>query len=142
MATNRTIVLKGKLGRRYDEARMSVAGKPGYVCELNADGTMKPHATISIPLIPIIVLVEDDLQGKTIDDTYAIDDLGRYVVAEPGDIIHLVLKTGQNVANGAYLKSNGDGTVIAGTNANSIAKAIEAVDATAADTFIAAMIVN
>jgi hypothetical protein len=120
---------------------MSVAGKPGYLCEFDADGKLKPHATASIPIIPITVLVEDDLQGKTIDDTYAIDDLGRAVIAEPGDIIHFVLKTGQNVANGAYLKSNGDGTVVAGTNANSIAKAIEAVDATAADKFIAAMVI-
>lgn len=111
MAQN-TIVLKGKLGRRYDEAKMSVAGYPGYLVEFDADDKLKPHATSGGDCIARF-LIEDDFQGKTIDDVYAIDSLGRAVTAEPGDIINAVLKAGQTVVRGGPLKSNGDGTLIA-----------------------------
>ncbi len=129
-----TIVLKGKLGRRYEEARMSVAGKPGYLVEpaTGADaGKIKPHATAAA-LAEKMFLVEDDLQGGTIDGTYAIGDLGRYVIAEPGDVINIVLTTSQTITKGEKLESAGDGTLR--TLAAGVALAVAEEDVTTTGT--------
>lgn len=138
MAQN-TIVLKGKLGRRYEEARCSVAAKPGYLMQMSLTsdaGKVRPHAT-SGGKSTRLFMVEDDLQGLTIDDTYAIDSLGRMVYAEPGDVINAVLKGGQNVAANALLISNGDGTLIVAptsageTTDNVVGRVITALNLTA-----------
>ena len=133
---DRTIVLKGKLGRRYEEGRLSVAAKPGYLMQMSLTsdaGKYRPHAT-SGGKSSNLFMVEDDFQGNTIDDAYAIGDVARMVYAEPGDIINAVLKAEQNVAANALLKSNGDGTLVVAssgeTTDNVVGRVITALDLT------------
>lgn len=130
----RTIVLKGKLGRRYEEARLSVAAYPGYLMEMATAGDAgkyKPHATAKGKAI-MVFMVEDDFRGNTIDDQYAIGDLARFVVAEPGDIINAVLADGETIVVGDYLESAGDGTLQKLTDGVALARAEEDLDLAAA----------
>lgn len=142
--SQRTIVLKGKLGRRYEEARLSVAAYPGYLMEMatGADaGKYKPHATAGGKAIPVF-LVEDDYQGKTIDDQYAIGDLGRFVIADVGDVINAVLTTSQTIAVGDYLESAGNGQLRVLASGVAIARAEAAVTTTASADFIPVQILG
>jgi hypothetical protein len=124
----RTIWLKGER-EHYDEARASVLVKPGYLIELEAAGTMKPNAT-SAGDATRAVAIEDGLQGLTIEDNYAIGDLVRYVVCEPGDEVQMRVPAGAAaIVIGDALKSNGDGTLIKQGGAGTILfYATQAVD--------------
>jgi hypothetical protein len=117
MAFN-TILLKGDMGRRYEEARASVAVKPGHLIERDvADGNgraqVRPH-TVRGGRHERAVAIEDGLIGKTVNDTYAIGDLVRYMHMETQDLAQLWLKQGENVVLNDYLISNGDGTLAKG----------------------------
>lgn len=113
-----TIFKRGEFYNQYDEHRASVALKPGYLCELDVDGKIKPH-TVRGGQCPRRFAIEDCLQGETVGstrtglptDTYQIGDLVRDVVAKQGDRAHFWLQKGENVARGDYLISFGDGTL-------------------------------
>lgn len=129
MAQN-TIVLKGKLGRRYEEARVVGTPKPGYLgCPAEgADaGKIKVHPTAGGTAVEKIFFVEDDFQGKTIDDAYAAGDVGRYVFAETGDVINVVLTESQTITKGEKLESAGNGKLRTLASGEAIAVAEEDV---------------
>lgn len=139
----RTIVLKGKLGRRYEEARLSVAGKPGYLMEMatGADaGKYKPHATAG-GNTPRVFLIEDDFKGETIDDEVAIGEIGRLWHAEPGDIVNCVLTTSQTITVGEFLESAGNGTFRTLASGTAILQAEEDVTTTGTVDFCPAKVV-
>lgn len=115
---NRTIILKGRLGRAYEEAKLSVAAYPGYLLAIdNATNPskVKPHAVAGGKWSRMI-LIEDDYQGRTYTTQYAIGDLARYVYADVGEMVQMVLKSGSSYSDGVLLKSAGDGTVTIATS--------------------------
>jgi hypothetical protein len=61
--------------------------------------------------------VEEDIVGDEISDAYASGSRVQYVTARQGDEIYAYLASGQNLAKGAPLMSNGAGylTAISGT---------------------------
>jgi hypothetical protein len=77
------------------------------------------------------------LQGRTIDDAYAIGERVFYVIANKGDVVQAWLSGGEAANVGDNLISNGDGTlqVEAGSDAGQarIAVAVEAVDQSNSD---------
>ena len=129
-----TIRLKGC--GRYEEARANAALSPGHLIEVLSTGKVRKHATEG-GLAERAFAIEDALQGNTVADAYAADDLVGYVLAAPGDEINAVIKAGENIAIGDKLVSAGDGTLIKSTSVSTsvtdpvvVAVAMEAVDLT------------
>jgi hypothetical protein len=55
--------------------------------------------------------IEDENQGKGIDDAYAADARVVCWMPQRGDQVQAILADGQTIVIGDYLESNGDGTL-------------------------------
>ena len=122
-----------------EEALAAVITKPGHLVLLYTDGKVKPH-NVAAGVCEAAFAVEDDLQGKTITDNYAVGSLVQYEIMERGAYVYALLENGQSVAKGAFLESAGNGELQAVTAAdqasnldvtfpgNAVAVAMEAVD--------------
>lgn len=96
------------------EERKSATGqddiKPGMLLELDSDGDVKKHDDEDGNAAPLFAL-EDELQGKGIEETYDAEESVFVWVCVPGEQVYAILKNGENVNAGAYLASKGDGTL-------------------------------
>lgn len=106
---HKTIVLKGDPLQK--QAKGSGTIYPGMLLERTSTGLVQAHATAEGDVVPILVAIENSLEGQDIDDTYASADQVQFVAPRPGDEMLLYLKDGQNITNGDLLCSNGDGYV-------------------------------
>ena len=104
----KTIVLKGR-GIR-NEAVANAAITPGHLVELMSTGKIRVHATPGGNAAALFA-VEDDLQGKTIDQAYDASAIAQYDAVYPGCEVNALIQDGQNVAIGSFLESAGDGTL-------------------------------
>lgn len=130
MANN--IIIKGRDSARDD----GVAGgtiTPGHLIEQTGvsgnERTYGTHSTTGGAAIPTFAI--SGLGGKGIDDDYASGEHMRLKTFLPGDEVYALLAAGSNAAAGAFLESEGDGTlgVLEGTGSdNPVAAATEAVD--------------
>ena len=102
-----TIKLKKYLNV-IEEYVAAAAILPGELIELNAAGTVQPHSTAGGNQIQMFAL-EDELQGKGIDDAYAIGDKVQCWIPTRGDQVYAILADGNDVAIGDFLESNGAG---------------------------------
>lgn len=105
----RTIKVK-KYSDVIEEIVASAAVTPGMLLVLENTGKVKAHAAADKDAIPMFAL-EDELQGKGIDDAYASGDPVQVWFPYRGDMVYAILADGQNVAIGDMLVSNGDGTL-------------------------------
>lgn len=121
----------------YDEA---VAGEasiyPGMLLELNSDGEVIMHDTEGGRAEKAFA-IEDALQGNTVDDAYAADDVVAYIIPVQGAEVNALLKAGYDYAIGDELISAADGTLKQATEISSgetvddvVAVVTEAVDLT------------
>lgn len=111
MASRGTVVLKGDQHRYHGEAPAYDGNiKPGYLLQLQSDGDVRSHQTRGGKSARWFAK-ENYLEGKTVSDAYATDDVVLYHKARPGDVVQAVLKAGENVSKGDYAISYGDGTV-------------------------------
>ena len=103
--------------------------KPGMLVTLNEDGKVIPHNLDGGNAIPMFAL-EDELQGKTIDDAYANGSPVQVWVAGRGDIVNAI--AGDNITAGAFLVSAGNGKLKpVGTTATvNVTATVVATDAT------------
>lgn len=74
----------------------------------------KPHDAASAAA-PAVVALNASMLNHGVDDAYAVGDLVEAQAGQKGDKFWMLLASGQNVAAGAMLESNGDGTLKAGT---------------------------
>jgi len=127
MAKN-TIKLK-KYSDVIEEFVAGAAITPGMLVALNASGAVIPHGVASGNAIPMFAL-EDELQGKTIDDEYAADDPVQVWIAGRGDIVNAI--AGDTITAGAFLVSAGNGKLKpVGTAATvNVTATVAATDAT------------
>ena len=135
-----TIKLK-KYTDIINEYEASAVIIPGQLVQLNTDGKVKPHATAG-GLAEKAFALEDELQGKGIDDVYAIGDRVQAWNTRPGDEVYAFLNPASavTIAIGDFLESAGNGnlqkygTVSATATLPPIAIALEALttDATIA----------
>ena len=111
---------------------------PGMLIEENSDGNVIAHSGAG-EFAEKIFALEDELQGKGIDDDYIAGDRVQCWIAGRGDQVYAILADGQNVAVGDILESDGNGalekavaeTASAATYPGSVvAVALEAVDTT------------
>ena len=134
-----------KLRKHVDIINERGAGEaitPGMLLEFTAADTyIKGTATAT--QCPKIVALEDELQGRTIDDDYAVGDPVQAWNCVPGEEANLALKTGETIVIGDALVSAGDGTVkkgVAGTDFV-VGYAGEAITASVAGEKIATVII-
>lgn len=104
MAKN-TIKLK-KYSDVIEEFVAGAAITPGMLVALNASGAVIPHNAADGNAIPMFAL-EDELQGKTIDNAYAAGDPVQVWVAGRGDIVNAI--AGAAITAGDFLVSDGTG---------------------------------
>lgn len=84
---------------------------PGSLVALNSDGTdgeVLVHATAGGNVLPMFA-IEDELQGKGIDDAYATGDKVQVWVPQRGEVVLAILADGNSVEPGEFLESNGAG---------------------------------
>ena len=109
-----TIKIK-KYSDNIEEYAADAAIVPGSLLELNSTNEVKVHATSGRNVGPKMFALEDELQGKGIDDAYAAGDKVQVWLPAPGDVVLGILADGQSVSIGSLLESNGAGYLIAHT---------------------------
>ena len=123
-----TIILRGDAFTSRED-RCNEAITPGSLLEFAANDRLRLHATSGGPSGRMFAL-EADYIGNSVTTAYASGDRVPYADCSPGVVVWAHLASGQNVARGAYLMSNGAGylTSHSGTNV-AVAQADEDADA-------------
>jgi len=106
MAYN-TIKVK-KYSDVIEEMVASAAITPGMLLIIENTGKVKAHDQADKDAFPIFAL-EDELQGKGIDDAYAANDPVQCWIPYRGDIVNAILADGETVVIGDALTSDGEG---------------------------------
>ena len=107
MAKN-TIKLKKYLDIINEYTATAVAITPGMLIELITGCKVRAHATAGGNVLQMFAL-EDELQGKGIDDNYAASDKIQCWVPVRGEEVYAILVDGETVVCGDFLESNGAG---------------------------------
>lgn len=84
---------------------------PGMILEYHNDsGVLKfgVHDSADAAVAAIVALDQIEL-NLGIDSAYAAGDLVKAAHLRPGDVFYGIIPSGQNIAFGAFLQSNGDG---------------------------------
>lgn len=103
------IVLKSR--GRYDEAQANADIYPGMFGLLDANGKIGPQTVVGAGG-PLLIVLEDALQGKTIETKIASADQCPFQRPANGDEMLCLLQNGQNVAAQVALMNAGDGTLM------------------------------
>jgi hypothetical protein len=108
MATTYNTIKLKKYQDIIEEYAAAATITPGNLIELTSAGTVQNHSTSGGNALPMFAL-EDELQGKGIEDDYASGDKVQVWVAQRGEIVYARLAVDENVSIGDFLESNGDG---------------------------------
>lgn len=81
---------------------------PGHLLSLLSTGKVDGHPTADGTAVPMFAL-EDELQGKTIEDAYDTDEIVFVWIPQRGEEVYAVLAADENVVEGDFLVSAGDG---------------------------------
>lgn len=100
---------------------------PGHLL-IRASGKYLAHNSAGAATSPTFALEQDHL-NKGVTDAYADGDLVRAGIGSPGSTFWALIPSGQVIADGGKLKSNGDGTLIAFVASGTTAPICEAVEA-------------
>ena len=123
-----------------EEKVASGAIKPGHMIEVDANDKVKVTSVANVARVKMWAF-GDHLQGRTIDDAYAIGERVFYGICKPGDRILARGLNGQDYTVGQLLMPNAAGQLIAyvdaGTN-TPVARVVEFLDNTpgSADAFV------
>ena len=109
MAKN-TIKIKKYLDVIEEKTATAVAISPGMLLELTSAGLVQAHSTEGGTVLPMVAL-EDELQGKGIDDNYAVSAKIQCWIAVRGEIAYLLVADSEDVDIGDFLVSAGNGKV-------------------------------
>lgn len=122
----------------YEEASLDAAAYPGQMIVLAADGNYDPGAGVaSAPMTNI--LLEDALQGNTIDTQYSSGDTAPYVTVNRGDRMLILCLSGEDLDVGELVKADSNGKFVATATAPAQFEILEdSGGALAADTHLLA----
>jgi len=106
---------------QFDDATPSTTTKPGMLVAQHDGGLTTGENAVALPKYrlngdvnyPPCIIVEDDLQGKTIDDTIAVGDYIRVKFLQVGEKYVVYGQPSTAIAVGALLVPHTDGKVIA-----------------------------
>ncbi len=104
------ILIKGEPFRKEGKVAAGQTITPGALLDRNSAGELIDHAGQGLNASPLFA-IEDNLQGKGVDDNYAAGNQIQYNVCKPGDVVYALLADGNNVNPTHFLESNGDGTL-------------------------------
>lgn len=107
-ASRNTILLKGYLHQRHEEAVAASTISPGMLLELTTTNTIQGHTT-AVGRAERLVAKEDSLQGNTVDSTYAAGDIVLYHILQSGNVFLGLFVIGVAYAIGDLITSNGNG---------------------------------
>ncbi len=102
-----TIKLKNYL-HVSEEYVAAAALSPGQLLELTSTGKVQKHSGAGKTAL-VMFAVEDELQGKGINDAYAAGDVVQVWVPTRGDIAYAKLADEEKVIIGDFVESNGLG---------------------------------
>ena len=118
----------------FREDRCNEAVTPGHLLEFNANDRLQRHAS-SGGAAARMFAVESGFIGNDTRTAYVSGDRVPYADCAPGVIVWAHLASGQNVARGDFLQSDGAGRLTAQTGTNvRVANADEDANATVAGT--------
>jgi hypothetical protein len=118
----------------YDEADAAEAITPGHLVQKNSAGKFIKNTLVTAP-VDVIVATEDTLHGGDIDTPWALNS--RVVAArlDAGDEFYgIVAPAAAAIAFDAPVTAAADGTLVIGTEANKIGRAVTPVDNSAGAT--------
>lgn len=111
----RTVHLAGPLVELDDfDHEASATIKPGHVIEMHdSSGVTKwrPHDT-STEIVTLAVALDRPELNKGLSDNYSSGDVVKAGFLAPGSVFYGLIPSGQNISNGEFLQSNGDGTLV------------------------------
>ena len=123
---NNTIILRAR--KRFTKERNAGGAiTPGHLIELNTSDQVVVHATAAAVFAQKSFALEDQAQGRGIDDAYSTAERVVYQVFTPGDEVYALLENGAVATIGAALESAGDGTLQIRTTGAVVAYALEAL---------------
>ena len=128
---DRVIQLLGQAIQNEDD-KAAVAITPGHLLTHDGSGNLIVHGTADGIATPLFALEREEL-GKGIDDVYAIGDTVKVGAFHKGQRVNALVPSGQTLAVGASVASNGDGRLKA-SSTNVIGFAVRAVGPTTANT--------
>lgn len=111
-ADARTIVLRGNQNHHI-EGTLSTTAKPGMHVTLQSSGNYARSPETTAELVKYgssLVVKEDALQGKTVNDSYNNGDRVFMYVPVAGDVLNLLIKSGQNISVGDNIIAEGGGS--------------------------------
>ena len=109
--------------------------KPGHMLTISGGKVViNPTAKLATTLMVAIEHGFRNTTGTTlnIETAYPADDMVPFIYPQAGDLVYMVLASGQNVAAGAVLEAATGGELTAWTNGPVVGIAEEACNATAA----------
>lgn len=113
---------------RHEEAVAAATITPGMLLLLNNAGKVIPHNSAGGWAEKAFAL-EDPLQGRTIANNYATNDITAIVMTNRGDVVYAWLAAGETAVIGSFLSSDGLGALeVATSTQQRLAVALEAVD--------------
>lgn len=125
---------------KREEGQAAGTIKPGHLIQENSSLNYVVHATAGGNAENFFA-IEDELQGKNIDQNYTSGNRVQAVICRSGDVVYGRIANGQTIAVGNYLESNGDGYLRLHTpdvdssantgadyNRSIIGKSLEAID--------------
>lgn len=138
---NNTIVLKAGYtegAAEHEEGPLTTAATPGMNLQMSVTAETQQRSSwtpgntdnvgtgtsTTTSKNPVRVLKEDSLRGKTIDDAYSATDNAFVHIAKPGDVLQVLVASGQNIARGDGLSANSAGKWI-GDTTNAAVEALE-----------------
>lgn len=87
----------------------NAAISPGMILEYLTTDKVKAHATAGGNVVPLMVALENSLEGEDYSDDYAADEKVRIWQPRRGDEGLMLLKDGENVSKYDKLESDGAG---------------------------------
>ncbi len=105
----RTILLRDSRNgnAQYDERKAAAAITPGMLCQLDSSDKIEFNPTAGDTDAVLLFATEQVLEGKTIDDDYAADDITPYVAVQSGDQVYGIANAA--IAVNAKVESAGNG---------------------------------
>lgn len=94
----------------FEEYAAAATVTPGDLLMLTSAGKVQRHNAAGQNVLPRFA-VEDELQGKGIDDNYASGNQVNTWIPQRGDVVNVTLEDGETVVIGDYAESAGNGHV-------------------------------
>lgn len=102
-----------------NEEAAAEAITPGQLVELTSAGTVQAHSTAGGDAARRVAM-ENELEGKTLEDAYAADDQVFVWDVIPGEEVLVSIESGDDPSVGDKLESAGNGNVTTGTTGDAV----------------------